>query len=88
MNHAGGYITDFFMEGNVDDLINIFSDESIYDFPEKILTNSVYSLGLENKCNFIVKLLDDNIDIYWHKPQYWLSINKIDNNYMNTMLLP
>lgn len=83
MNYMGGYFTDFFMEGDIDELIDIFNTDSIYEFPEKIITNRIYELGLEKKSNFVVKELNDDVDVYWHKFNYWLSVNKTDNNYMD-----
>lgn len=83
MHHRGGYITDFFMEGDINDMFNIFNTDEEGDFPERILTNRIIELGLKDKCNFICKDLTDNVNIYWHKLSYWFTDNVDKTGYAN-----
>lgn len=81
MDHMGGYFTDFFMEGDIDDLIQIFSTESTGGFPERILTDRIKEIGLEKRSKFICKKLTPEVDIFWTKLQYWLSVNNSRSEY-------
>jgi len=78
VNDSSGYITDFFMEGNIDDLITIFDTEQQphrFNHPEFAFTLKMYKSGLDKKVKFVGKLLDGDIDVYWHKLGYWFSEN-------------
>ena len=86
MNHRGGYVTDFFMEGNIDDMFNIFNTNTSGDFPERILTNRIYELNLDKKINFICKQLNKNANVYWHKHNYWFTNNNHQENYLDKII--
>ena len=72
---SGGYLADFFMEGNVDIMISIFETDKAGEFPERIITNRVYELNLHNKINLIMDHLGKHTDVFWIKHNYWLFQN-------------
>ena len=82
-----GYITDFFMEGDVDDLIQLFEIRDIHPpYPEFAFTRRLFEIGLNNKVNFICKeLCKDGADVYWTKHGYWLSDNVSQPQYKNSI---
>jgi hypothetical protein len=86
VNHRGGYITDFFMEGDINDMLELFNNEKNGEFPERILTDRVYELNLDKKVNFICKLLNNECDIYWHKLNYWFTDNISQEVYSDRIL--
>jgi hypothetical protein len=82
-DHNAGYIIDYFMEGDVDDMINLFTFSN-FDVPhaEVAFTNRMFELGLDSKANFICKQLEkDNVDVYWKKYNFWLSQNSSHDQY-------
>jgi hypothetical protein len=83
MNHREGYFTDFFIEGGVNEMIDLFNTTKTEDYPEKILTNQMFELNLQNKSNFICKLLTEEVDIYWNRLNYWMHVNKNHNEYLD-----
>ena len=84
--HRDGYITDFLMEGNVDELISIFSFDFNPPYPEWAFTKQVYNLGLDKKVKFICKkLVKDDVDIFWIKRNYWLSDNSKYRGYADKL---
>ena len=72
---ANGYISDFFMEGKIGDVITLFeTDEVDLQFPEWHITKKLYESGLNKKSNCIVKKMSKGVsDIYWEKLSYWFS---------------
>jgi len=82
------YVMDFFMEGDVDEMINLFSFDTLnYKFPEEALTKRMFHLGLDTKANFVCKDIFEPNDIKWLKHNYWLSENTLDNRYENKITL-
>jgi hypothetical protein len=83
-----GYVTDFFIEGDVDDMLALFSIPNISNsaqFPEFYLTKNMYHLGLNAKANFVCKQLTRETNIYWKKLDYWLTKNINDTNYSDQL---
>jgi hypothetical protein len=76
----GGYITDFYMEGEIDDVITLFDTAGIDgEYPEWHITNKLYVSGLNKKSVCIINKLEYNkADIYWDKLSYWFS-SHVDN---------
>jgi hypothetical protein len=69
-----GYITDFYMEGEIDDVITLFEVDINGQHPEWHLTKKLYESGLNKKSVCIVnKLQIDKADIRWERAQYWFS---------------
>jgi len=73
--HNAGYLVDYLSEGNVDDMIQLFTF-SDFNVPhaEVAFTNRLFELGFDKKINFILKNLEkDRVDIYWQKYNNYLS---------------
>jgi hypothetical protein len=83
-----GYISDFFMEGEIDDVITLFETDNIDgEYPEWHLTKKLYESGLNKKSVCIVKKMSKGVaDIYWEKLSYWFSQHT--NNEDVTNVLP
>jgi hypothetical protein len=77
----GSYITDFYMEGDIDDVINLFETDDINgQYPEWHLTKKLYDIGLNKKSVCIFnKLINGVADIYWQPKQCWFSVHITSN---------
>jgi hypothetical protein len=73
VDSEGGYLTDFFMEDSVDNLIKAWDIHPHGSFPEKIITNRIDELGWMDRVNLIVSELTPELDIYWNTRYgaYW-----------------
>ena len=81
------YINDFYMEGEIDDIITLFEVNVTGHFPEWNLTKQLYESGLNKKSVCIVKKLEDGVaDIKWEPKGYWFSTHK--QNGIVTDILP
>lgn len=68
------YINDFYMEGEIDDILTLFDVEPMGPFPEWNLTKKLYDSGLNKKSQCIVSKLEYNkADIKWERMGYWFS---------------
>jgi hypothetical protein len=75
-----GYVTDFYMEGEIDDIINLFEVDVSGQYPEWHITKKLYQSELNKKSVCIVnKLIRDKADIYWQPKQYWFSVHSTNN---------
>jgi hypothetical protein len=87
--HLEGYVTDFFMEGKVDDVINLWNWDFDPNYPEWGITKHMYKFGLDSKANFICKqLVKDDVDIFWNGTgarNYWLSVNSKYEGYADKL---
>jgi hypothetical protein len=82
-----GYINDFYMEGEIDDILTLFDVDVNGNFPEWKLTKQLYDSGLNKKSNFIVDKLEYNVaDIKWERMGYWFSAHT--GNGICTSVLP
>ena len=86
--HRDNYVTDFFMEGDIDEMIELFSFDGVenYAYPEEAFTKRMFGLGLDTKAHFVCKDIFEPNDIKWLKPNYWLSANTLDNDYRNKII--
>ena len=86
----GSYITDFFMEGEIDDIITLFETEGIDgQYPEWHLTKKLYTSGLNKKAVCVAKQLVENVcDIRWEPKEYWFSVHSNPNFGDVTNVLP
>jgi hypothetical protein len=85
----GSYINDFYMEGEIDDIINLFDVEPHGNFPEWVLTKKLYDSGLNKKTACVVrKLVDGVADIRWDAKGYWFSLHNNPNFTDVTDVLP
>ena len=74
-----GYLTDYFMEGNIDDIINLFDVTTEGPFPEWNITHRARDLGMWNRLNCIGNNLDGKMDVRWVSKGFLLSTN-LNNN--------
>ena len=82
-----GYINDFYMEGEIDDIIILFEVGVDGNYPEWHLTKKLYDSGLNKKSQCIVKKLVKGIsDIRWERAGYWFSSH--NGNGVCTDVLP
>jgi hypothetical protein len=81
-----GYISDFFMEGEVDDILKLFDVCINGRFPEWHLTRQLYITELYKKSVCICDKMELNVaDIKWEKLGYWFSIHN-DGRYITNVL--
>ena len=82
--HQMGYITDFFMEGEVDDMIRLFSFPPVkYGYPEEALTAQFFANGLDKKVHYLVEDINEENDVMWLKRNSKFSEMLSQPNYMN-----
>lgn len=87
MKHEHGYVTDYFMEGSVDEMIELFNITNVnVPYPEYAFTQRLFELNLDKKINFICKDLTEENDIFWISKNLWLSTNKKINRFTNKIL--
>lgn len=68
----GGYLVDYFIEGEIDKMIDLFNSNETTEIPEEALTRRLLERGW--KANFVFdKLQEANTDIFWLKKHMWLS---------------
>jgi hypothetical protein len=83
----GSYITDFYMEGEITDIINLFEVDIHWRYPEWHLTKKLYDSGLNKKSVFVVEKLEyGQADIKWETKGYWFSEHR--GNDMVSDILP
>ena len=82
-----GYINDFYMEGEIDDILTLFDVDVNGNFPEWKLTKKLYDSGLNKKSICIVNKLEaGKADIKWEPKGYWFSLHT--DNGIVTHILP
>jgi predicted Rdx family selenoprotein len=79
----GGYLTDFWMEDTIDNLLQLWDIEPNGRFPEAVLTKRIEELGWKNRVNLLVEHLTPNLDIFWNTRYgpYWQHIIKNEKIY-------
>jgi hypothetical protein len=87
INHNDGYLADFFMEGDVDDMIELFTIDGNPSYPEFGFTKRMYQLGFDKKINFILnKLNNDNNILFKHGyGHYWMTNHQSEAIYTNKL---
>lgn len=88
VHHIHGYFADFYMEGNIDDMIELFSIDWNPPYPEFAFTHKMYELKFDKKVNFILnKLTENNNILFKHKTgPYWITRHQTDT--MHADILP
>lgn len=82
--HQSGYITDFFMEGDVDDMIRLYSFPPLkYNYPEEAITHQLFANGLDTKVHFLVEDINETNDVLWLKRNSKFSDMLSEPQYMN-----
>jgi hypothetical protein len=79
--HRDGYIMDFFMEGECDDIITLFDVPPTGPYPEYNLTKQLYNSGLNRKVHMVCRDISDSANIYWWKHSYWMGVNAVQSQY-------
>ena len=87
IDSEGGYLSDFFMEDSVDNLIKLWDIGTEGSFPEKIITDRVVELGWIERTNLIISSLTPEVDVYWHSRYgaYWMNRLNNENMYKNNI---
>lgn len=75
-----GYVTDYFMEGTIEDMLTLFTPYDRVDYPEQGFTTRIKNSILKNKTKFILNKLTPDNDVYWGKEKFWLRENQ-NNRY-------
>ena len=73
VNHLEGYITDYFMEGEIDDVITLFDIIPEGPYPEYPLTKQFVTSKLYTKTHFICDGISDTINIHWETHNFWFT---------------
>ena len=71
MAHNGGYMNDYFMEGPIQSVIDLFDVPSECSFPEKNLTQSLFEKGLNSNARCVVRGVKGESDIHSGKWERW-----------------
>lgn len=84
----GGYLTDFFMEGDISTLIEIWDLNPSGAFPERVITDRIISLGLLDKVHLIVEGVTPDNDVYWNTRYgaYWMHTLNNETIYKNNII--
>ena len=87
IRNVHGYITDFFMQGEIQDIIILFdTDIPIkYNYPEFAITLQFFRNSFDRKVKFMGKKLGDKCDIFWEKHSCWMSQNQKDDWYEDSL---
>jgi len=88
IRHLDGYITDFFMEGEIGDIITLFDTDlpqHKWNYPEFGITLQFFRNGFDKKGRFMGRGLGDGCDIFWEKNRCWMSQNKTDDWYEDSL---
>lgn len=87
--HRDNYVTDFFIEGDIDEMIELFTLHNWNEvpYPEWAFTQRLFELGLDSKAAFNCKKIFEPNDIKWFKLNYWLSANTLDNDYRDKIII-
>jgi len=78
-----GYLTDYWMEDTIDNLLQLWDIEPNGEFPEAVLTKRIEELGWKNRVNLLVEHLTPNLDIFWNTRYgpYWQHVLNNDKIY-------
>jgi hypothetical protein len=71
--HAGGYLSDYWMEDSVDNLLTLWDVVPEGTHPERVLTDRIMELGWKDRINLLVGELNEDVDIFWNTKYgpYW-----------------
>lgn len=71
MVHDVQYMNDYFMEGPIQSVIDLYDVSPECQYPEKNLTNSLFEKGLNRNARCVVKGVKGESDIYSGKWKKW-----------------
>ena len=79
IQHEHGYLADFFMEGDVDEMISLFTTNINPPYPEFAFTHRMYELGFDTKINFLLNKLTSENNIFFkhsYAGHYWMTVQQ------------
>jgi hypothetical protein len=79
VEHRGGYLSDYFMEDTVDNLLTLWDVVPEGTHPERVLTDRIMELGWKDRINLLVGELNEDVDIFWNTrfgPYWQHNLNK------------
>ena len=79
VDHAGGYLSDYWMEDTIDNLLTLWDVVPEGTHPERVLTDRIMDLGWIDRVNLLVGELDEDVDIFWNTrygPYWQHNLNK------------
>jgi hypothetical protein len=85
INVGIGYVADYFMEGEIEDIRTMF-DTDCDEFPEKNITKELFKSNLKEKVNFTLKEIQGDSDIYFERKDFWLSENLNKSDYFGVVI--
>lgn len=87
VEHAGGYLSDYFMEDTVDNLLTLWDVVPEGAHPERVLTDRIKELGWMARVNLLVSELNENMDIFWNTRYgpYWMNLLNNETVYKNNI---
>jgi hypothetical protein len=84
VEYNGGYLTDYWMEDSIDNLLMVWDIGIKGPFPERILTDKIKDLGFLNRINFLLSYFDGTeLDMFWNRKNggYWQSTLRGQDQY-------
>jgi hypothetical protein len=89
VEHDGGYLSDYFMEDTVDNLLTLWDVVPEGKCPEIVLTDRINVLGWLDRVNLLVSELNENMDIFWNTRHgaYWMHRLNDETIYKNMYLI-
>lgn len=86
IDDRGGYLSDYWMEDSVDNLLTLWDLVPEGAHPERVLTDRITELGWEDRVNLVLKDLDESNDIFWNTRYgpYWQHNLKKESIYKTT----
>jgi hypothetical protein len=79
VKELNGYLCDFFMEGDIDDIITLYDTDIPkwkWNYPEFGITLQMFKNGLDTKVKLMGSELGNGVDIRWEKNDIWFSVHK------------
>lgn len=71
--HRGGYLSDYFMEDTIHNLLTLWDVQPEGSHPERVLTDRIKELGWIDRVNLVLSELNEDVDVYWNTRYgaYW-----------------
>jgi hypothetical protein len=85
VDHRGGYLSDYWMEDTVDNLLTLWDVVPEGTHPERVLTDRIIELGWMDRVNLLLGDLNEDVDTFWNTrygPYWQHNLNK-ETTYKN-----
>jgi hypothetical protein len=87
-NHQDGYVADYIIGGDLNDIFTLF-DTNIYSpYPEWGLTDKLFKSELSNKTNYFLDNINKDNDVYWNHRGEFKRLSDYTTNTLNTTKQP